>query len=187
MSMNQSLAKHRYAGESGGTVNVAALLVDATSLRGRGGKSCRGWTRILRMILGRDHYGMQLVNIRGLLSDYELNMIGLGSTLTLRSRNNTAPLMEAAKGGHARVICLLLDMEAVVPDAVYEHRHTNNALKSVFGTAVQNGHAEVVRVLLTVGGATPDLESPFQAVEKGNLGMVQLMLITGNFKPGTSD
>lgn len=32
--------------------------------------------------------------------------------------------MEAAKGGHAGVICLLLDMEAVVPDAVDEHRHT---------------------------------------------------------------
>lgn len=76
------------------------------------------------MVLGRRHCGKQLVNIKRLLSDYELNMIGLGSTLTLRNRNNTAPLMEAAKGGHAGVICLLLDMEAVVPDAVDEHRHT---------------------------------------------------------------
>ncbi|SCV40224.1 uncharacterized protein FFB14_07424 [Fusarium fujikuroi] len=76
-----------------------------------------------------------------------------GSTLTLRDRNNTAPLMEAAKGGHAGVICLLLDMEAVVPDAVDEHRHT-----ALWYTAsmVRGNHQM----------ATRDVQSQYQYIEQ---------------------
>lgn len=76
------------------------------------------------MILEGRHCGKQLVNDRRLLSDYELNRVVLGSMLTLRNRNDATPLMEAAKRGHTGVICLLLDMEAVVPDAVDDHGYT---------------------------------------------------------------
>ncbi|KAJ4029899.1 hypothetical protein NW761_011731 [Fusarium oxysporum] len=133
----------------------------------------------------------------------------------VRNRNDTTPLMKAAKGGHTGVICLLLDIETVNPDAVDKHGCTvlwyaasngyeeitrwlletskvnvnseNKAGKTVLGTAIENGYVAVVKVLLTVGEATPDSESLFQAVEQGNLEMVQLMLGTGKVEPGIRD
>lgn len=45
--------------------------------------------------------------------------------------------------------------------------------KYAFGTEVQKGQVEVVRVLLPGEGETLDSEPLFQAVEKGNLGVVQ--------------
>ncbi|KAF4419069.1 ankyrin repeat-containing domain-containing [Fusarium acutatum] len=130
----------------------------------------------------------------------------------VRNRNDTTPLMKAAKGGHTGVIRLLLGMETVKPDAVDKHGCTvlwyaasngfeeitrrlletskvnvnaeNKAGKTILGTAVENGHGAVVKVLLTVGGATPDSKSLFQAVEQGNLEMVQSMLGTGKVESG---
>ncbi|CVL03996.1 uncharacterized protein FPRN_12016 [Fusarium proliferatum] len=196
MSINQSLqiwplrAKQHipYAAESGGTGNVLHSLGTPPNYA-----PAAGSLAVVNMLLGHLRVNPNSKNDFGGTPLWQAAL--LGSMLTLRNRNDATPLMEAAKRGHTGVICLLLDMEAVVPDAVDDHGYTvlwyaasrNKAGKSVCGTAVQNGHVAVVRALLTVGGATPDLESPFQAVEKGNLGMVQLMLITGNFKPGTLD
>ncbi|KAG5749686.1 hypothetical protein H9Q70_007631 [Fusarium xylarioides] len=129
---------------------------------------------------------------------------------------DTTPLMKAVKEGHPGVVRLLLDMEAVNPDAfdnddgcsvLWYAANTgheeitrwlletskvnvnaeNYAGETVLRTAVENGHGAVVKMLLTVGGAYPDAESLFQAVEQGNLEMVQLMLGTGKVEPETRD
>ncbi|KAF5564565.1 ankyrin repeat-containing protein [Fusarium phyllophilum] len=128
----------------------------------------------------------------------------------------TTPLMKAVKEGHPGVVRLLLDMETVNPDAfdnddgcsvLWYAANTgheeitrwlletskvnvnaeNYAGETVLRTAVENGHGAVVKMLLTVGGAYPDAESLFQAVEQGNLEMVQLMLGTGKVEPETRD
>ncbi|KAF5983595.1 ankyrin repeat-containing protein [Fusarium coicis] len=107
----------------------------------------------------------------------------------------TTPLMKAAKRGNDGVVRLVLSMETVNPDASNEDgcsvlwyaanpgheeitkwlletsrvdANANNKVgETVLRTKVENGHGALVKVLLTVGGAYPDTESLFQAVEPG--------------------
>ncbi|XP_026684825.1 ankyrin repeat and KH domain-containing protein 1 [Diaphorina citri] len=125
-----------------------------------------GHTDVADLLLS---YGANLV------SNKQINISSVLSKDNLT--DNSTMLIEAAKGGHANVVQLLLDFpRSVVPRFIHLVHAKTQTGDTALTYACENGHTDVADLLLSYGANLDNSTMLIEAAKGGHANVVQLLL-----------